>query len=268
MPAQGKRRALGQHFLKDRSICKLIAETGIQLAREHACRTLLEIGPGKGAITDPLVTLRPEAPSIERFVLAERDRDFVSAWRSRAVTEAVEEGDFLELPEERWLAPPPVAVVSNLPYSAGTAIVARLARHPETIPFMVLMFQAEVAQRLRAERGTKDWGSLSIWIQNRWDVRKLCLVPPEAFSPPPQVKSEVIVLTRRSAPRIAVSDEAVWEKLLKACFAHRRKMLRASLRSAQPYLRALQASGIDPTKRAEALDWEEWARLYSETEAP
>ncbi|MCM2324609.1 MAG: 16S rRNA (adenine(1518)-N(6)/adenine(1519)-N(6))-dimethyltransferase RsmA, partial [Oligoflexia bacterium] len=255
-----------QHFLKDRSICRLIAETGIQLAREARCKTLLEIGPGRGALTDPLIELRPQAPDLERFVLAERDRALAAEWRARAVTEAIEEGDFLELPEEKWITPAPVAVVSNLPYSAGTAITTRLARHPDRIPFMVLMFQAEVAQRLRAEQGTKDWGSLSIWIQNRWDVRKLCTVPPSAFSPPPEVQSEVVVLTRRTEPRIAISNEALWEKLLKASFMHRRKMLRAGLRSAEPYRQALDASGLDATKRAEALSWEEWARFYRAVE--
>jgi 16S rRNA (adenine1518-N6/adenine1519-N6)-dimethyltransferase len=150
-----------------------------------------------------------------------------------------------------------MGVVSNLPYSTGTAILDRLAR--EEIPFMVLMFQAEVAQRLRAEPSTKAWGSLSIWLQNRWDVTRLCGVPPGAFSPPPDVDSEVVVLRRRAEPRVAVKSEEAWEKLLKVSFAHRRKMLRGSL--PPPYKAALEKAEIDGTKRAEALGWDEWSRF-------
>jgi 16S rRNA (adenine1518-N6/adenine1519-N6)-dimethyltransferase len=127
------------------------------------------------------------------------------------------------------------------------------------------MFQAEVAYRLRAEPETKSWGSLSIWIQNRWDVTKLVFAPPGAFSPPPDVDSEVVVLKRRDEPRIKIPEgaqyEEAWEKLLKSCFQHRRKMLRSGI-APGIYRNALEASGVDGTKRAEALDWNEWGRLF------
>lgn len=266
MPAYGKRRALGQHFLKDRSIIQKITETGVRLALEKGCRALLEIGPGKGAITDPLHELLGSQRQIERFILAERDRDLVALWREKAIA-TVEEGDFMDLPEERWLGLTPLAVVSNLPYSAGTAIATRLAEHPDKIPVMVLMFQAEVAQRLRAESGTKSWGSLSIWIQNRWDVEKLLFVPPGAFAPPPEVDSEVVVLRARAEPRLPIPlhspEDGLWQQLLKTCFLHRRKMLRAGLKGHPRFFDGLQKSGIDPTKRAEALSWDEWQKLFA-----
>lgn len=203
MPAFGKRRALGQHFLRDKSIATLIAETAVKGARERGAVALLEIGPGKGAITDLLLDELKAKEPVLPMLLSERDREFAANWRVRVHMEKdleVAEGDFLELPESTWLARTPLAVASNLPYSAGTAIVVRLAEHPDKIPIMVLMFQAEVAYRLRAEPGTKSWGSLSIWIQNHWEVKKLCAVPPGAFAPPPDVDSEVVVLTPRAKP--------------------------------------------------------------------
>ncbi|HUP56366.1 MAG TPA: 16S rRNA (adenine(1518)-N(6)/adenine(1519)-N(6))-dimethyltransferase RsmA [Bdellovibrionota bacterium] len=265
MPAHGKRRALGQHFLKDTSVIDRIVDRGLELASEHEVKSLLEIGPGRGALTLPLLERLGRAPSIARFTLCERDRDLAANWRAFDVGNRllVREGDFVTLPREEWFGEAPIGIVSNLPYSAGTAILDRLAREHESIPFMVLMFQAEVAQRLRAEPGTKAWGSLSIWLQNRWDVSRLIAVPPGAFSPPPEVNSEVVVLLRREKPRVEVTDEKLWEDLLKACFAQRRKMLRSALSSRKPYRSALDASGVDVTKRAEALDWSEWNRLLS-----
>lgn len=275
MPAFGKRRALGQHFLRDRGIIEKIAATAVDEARARGCRALLEIGPGRGAITGPLLERLEDNPAlVERMILAERDRFLAAEWREQARGRhggkpelVVEECDFNELADERWLATAPLAVASNLPYSAGTAILQKLARHPEAIPVMVLMFQAEVAARLRAEPATKAWGSLSIWIQNQWDVRKLCAAPPGAFAPPPDVDSEVVVLTRREQPRVQVTDPEAWEGLLKACFAHRRKMLRSGLPEG-PMRAALERSGIDPTLRAEALSWEQWRSFYEAIRAP
>jgi 16S rRNA (adenine1518-N6/adenine1519-N6)-dimethyltransferase len=236
VPQFGKRRALGQHFLRDKNIAGKIAATAVAEARKNGCRVLLEIGPGKGAITEPLLDqLNAEDGSVKQMILAERDSELIALWEERARQGVgfplrVEGGDFVELPEERWLTDAPIAVASNLPYSAGTAITVRLARHFDKIPVMVLMFQAEVARRLRAEQGSKEWGSLSVWIQNRWDVTKLVAVPPGAFAPPPDVDSEVVVLRRRAEPRVPVPHDAkgeeLWDSLLRVSFAHRRKMLR------------------------------------------
>ena len=271
MAVFGKRRALGQHFLRDRNIIEMISQTAVEEGRSHGCKALLEIGPGRGAITHPLLEKLEAQHEIERFMLVEADRGLASDWREFAKkrellkpTFSIEEGDFVQMPEEKWLTATPLAIASNLPYSAGTAILTRLARHTAEIPVMVLMFQAEVAARLRAEPGTKAWGSLSIWLQNRWDVRKLCAAPPGAFAPPPDVNSEVVVLTRREAPRVnvPVDQEDFWNGLLKACFAHRRKMLRSGLDEG-PYREALTHSGIEPTKRAEELGWDEWVRFFA-----
>jgi 16S rRNA (adenine1518-N6/adenine1519-N6)-dimethyltransferase len=272
MTSQGKRRALGQHFLKDSIIADAIAERGVQEALESGCKSLLEIGPGGGAITLPLLEQIKAVSSLQSFQLVEKDDYLAQKWAIKCLESppacripfSVRAGDFLEIPESDWLAHGqlPLAVVSNLPYSSGTAILNRLARHPDSIPVMVLMFQAEVAKRLRAEPNTKERGSLSIWIQNLWDVEKFLSVPPRAFAPPPKVHSEVVILKRRTHARIpqttALDDGKIWESFLKVCFAHRRKMLRSSL----PWRNALEQSGVDGTKRPEALQWPEWERLF------
>jgi 16S rRNA (adenine1518-N6/adenine1519-N6)-dimethyltransferase len=266
MDPQRKRHAFGQHFLKDPRICNAIVEAALNDAHTFGCKTLLEIGPGRGAITDLLIERQRSEPGKYSFILVEKDRDLAAGWRESQPGVTVECADFLRLPEERWISSPPVAVVSNLPYSAGTAIVIALAKHPDKIPTMTLMFQAEVAQRLYAQPGTKSWGSLSIWIQNRWDVKRLLHVPPGAFHPRPKVNSEVVSFHPRKEPRIVIAPTAEadqhWEKLLKVCFLHRRKMLRSALPKNSIWSRALEKSGIDPTLRAEALSWENWEQLY------
>jgi 16S rRNA (adenine1518-N6/adenine1519-N6)-dimethyltransferase len=276
MATLGRRRAYGQHFLKDKSVSTKIAQTAVEAAENTGCKTLFEIGPGRGAITDPILELAQRSHSLKQVILCEKDRSLAADWTARAVTNkilSIHDADFLELDEAKWLGEAPLVIASNLPYSAGTAIFTRLAQHPEKIKTMVLMFQAEVAQRLRAEVSTKAWGSLSIWTQNRWDVTKLLTVPPGAFHPPPEVMSEVVTFVPRAKPRVDVpSDitdpkllakaEAIWESLLKNCFAHRRKMLRAGLPKAGPLRNALESSGVDGTKRAEALEWQEWEKLF------
>ena len=274
MAQHGRRRALGQHFLRDTKVCETISETAITLAHESGCSRLLEIGPGKGAITRVILhKLEKDARGIKEFVLVERDAHLAEIWSADAGEEQgypyrVELADFVEITEERWLhGEGPLAVVSNLPYSAGTAILVKLARRRKEIPVMTLMFQAEVAARLRAVPSTKDWGSLSVWIQNRWDVTKLIAVPPGAFIPPPDVQSEVVVLKRRAEPWVPMDDadprqEELWESLLRTAFAHRRKMLRSGLPPSGHWRNALVASGLDGTKRAEALTWQEWRTFF------
>ncbi len=248
MPAFGKRRALGQHFLRDEILCDLIVDKFLEEAQSAGCTSLLEIGPGKGALTFPLLQRLKKNPI--PLVLCEKDRVLAQAWLERLapVTSCkVQEADFLTLPEDLWLTKSPLGVLSNLPYSSGTAILNRLASCTQEIPVMVLMFQAEVAERLRAERSTKAWGSLSVWIQNCWDVSKLHRVPPGAFSPPPEVFSEVVLLRRRETTRINVSADprgpALWQALLKAAFAHRRKMLRSGLPHTPPIKMHLKSQG-------------------------
>jgi 16S rRNA (adenine1518-N6/adenine1519-N6)-dimethyltransferase len=280
MSTYGKRRALGQHFLKDLGVIQKIVGKTLEEAVLNQCTVLLEIGPGKGALTLPLLeSLKTQGlhqkNSVQRLLIVEKDEGFAEFWVAHGrsnwsagadLTLTVQKGDFMDLPENLLFGHGKMGVVSNLPYSAGTAILNRLARQGATIPFMILMFQAEVAQRLRAEEATKGRGSLSVWIQNLWNVNHFLDVHPKAFLPPPEVNSEVLCFQRRSSPRVdGTTDpegERLWETLLKTCFAQKRKMLRSILNSQRVWQNTLELSGVDGTKRAEALQWQEWNQLF------
>lgn len=271
MTATRRRRAFGQHFLKDEKVISTIVRTTMEQVNTSGAKALLEVGPGKGAITRALLEAFPNATSLERFLIVEKDRRLADEWvelckkmeRIEVIT-----ADFLDVTKDVYLAVEPMVVVSNLPYSAGTAILQELAAHPGQIYSMVLMFQAEVAARLRAVPGEKAWGSLSLWIQNQWDVKKLLSVGPGAFIPPPEVNSEVVILEARKELRIKAPDGASveetahwntqWEKLIRIPFLHRRKMLRSGLPKGSVWKEALEKAEIDGTRRAEDLEWKDW----------
>jgi 16S rRNA (adenine1518-N6/adenine1519-N6)-dimethyltransferase len=255
------RQRLGQHFLTDTRLCEKIVNELFEMMKSTNSENLLEIGPGKGALTLPIID---RISDLKSFTVVEKDYDLSDHWFQeikKFPQMKLVSGDFLDVSEDTWKKDN-LCVISNLPYSAGTAILNRLAAHPKQIKGMVLMFQQEVAERLKAKSGTKEWGSLSIWIQNQWEVTSVQVVPKGAFTPPPKVTSEVIKLVPRKEPIVNVSDEALWEKLLKASFAHRRKMLRSGLSGQPHFKKALESAGIDPTKRAEALGWDEWKSFY------
>lgn len=261
MKSFDKRKAFGQHFLSDDQVIQGIVNATMDSLSRHAGHSLLEIGPGRGAITRPLLN---RLPADQKFYVAERDRVLIDFWKPESRIHQLLEGDFLEQPDELLVSLGKTIVVSNLPYSAGTAIVVRLCEMGSQIPEMILMFQAEVAKRLYATPSTPDRGSLSLYIQNEWDVKRLLVVKPESFDPPPKVMSEVVVLKRRENPHIPLPDLAArkkWNHLLKTAFQHRRKMLRVNFNGTQ-WKSALDQSGVDPTLRAEALDWKEWILLW------
>lgn len=284
MPASPRRRAFGQHFLRDQKVIDRIVATTFEYVEKHSARSLLEIGPGKGAITHPLLGAAKSAPTLERVLIVEKDRNLAAEWvdqtRDSSRVEILE-ADFLRVDSAFYLGRGPLIVVSNLPYSSGTAILQEVARFPAEIPAMVLMFQAEVAARLRAVPREKAWGSLGLWIQNRWDVKKLLAVPPSAFIPPPEVNSEVVVLEARSTLRVPCPPcpnpeftekwlsawETNWEKLIRIPFLHRRKMLRSGLPKGSIWKEALEAAGIDGTRRAEDLEWSDWEKWLTEVQS-
>lgn len=271
MPASRRRRAFGQHFLKDTRVISTIVDTTMERVKDTGAKALLEVGPGKGAITHSLLDALPFAHGLERFLIVEKDRRLADEWIDQCKPLAnveVIEADFLKVSAEVYLATEPLIVVSNLPYSSGTAILQELAQHPGRIVTMVLMFQAEVAARLRANPREKAWGSLSLWIQNRWDIKKLLAVPPGAFAPPPEVNSEVVILEARKEPKIRIHEGAtpeeiahwdqLWEKLIRIPFLHRRKMLRSGLPKDSIWKEALEKAGIEGSRRAEDLEWKDW----------
>lgn len=256
-----KQKAFGQHFLNDDKVIQGIVDHALDGLKKHPEASLLEVGPGKGAITWPLIK---GLPIEKQFFVAERDRDLIEYWKPESRITKLLEGDFLRHSDEVLQAMGPLVVVSNLPYSAGTAIVVRLAEMPKQISEMVLMFQAEVAKRLYAEASTSDRGSLSLYIQNEWAVERLMVVRPEAFKPPPKVMSEVVKLTRRAEPLINVDQpekREAFNDLLHHGFKHRRKMMRGNL-AGTVWQKAFDESGVDVKIRAEALEWKDWVAIW------
>jgi 16S rRNA (adenine1518-N6/adenine1519-N6)-dimethyltransferase len=253
-----RRRALGQHFLRDagiaRSIVDLLAPTPADL--------VVEIGPGQGALTAEL------SRRAGRVVALEVDRGLSE--RLRVALPAVE---VLDVDARAWdwcsLARPAggrALVVGNLPYSVGTNILVALARAPQAIDRIVVMLQREVAERVAAAPGGKTYGSLSVHVQLRWRVELAMRVPPGAFRPPPKVESAVLRLTPLPAPPVELADERRFEAVVRAAFAQRRKTLANALAKGLglPVGAAREAAasaGVDPGRRAETLDIREFAEV-------
>lgn len=270
-----KRRHFGQHFLRDRhSIEKIIgeAERLIKAAKQEKFdyTNIIEIGPGKGALTRGLIELAKKHRL--KLTLVEKDRELVKFWNDeiQTSTQATDQTIDLEILEQDAVefslssAITKALVVSNLPYASGTPILTNLSKF-KNITAMVLMFQKEVSDRIASPPDTRDFGSLSLAMQNIYTVTELIKVGPGCFSPPPKVMSSVITLQRRLEPFLTETfdDQEILEKLAKACFLHRRKMLRSALPKDSDYMKALDLAGVNLTKRAEALSWEEWRKAVS-----
>jgi len=253
-----KRRALGQHFLRDPGIARAI----VDLVEPTASDLVVEIGPGEGALTREL------ARRAGRVVALEVDRELLAALRRRWPTIEVLEAD-----ARTWdygiLERPPggrVLVVGNLPYSVGKPIVAALLEARAAIDAMALMLQREVAERLAAPPGGKTYGAMSVLTQAVCDVELLLRVPPGAFRPPPKVDSAVVRLTPRPHPRVPPGLEARFRDVVRAAFASRRKTLANALTgglglSLGVAREAAARCGVDPGRRAETLTIEEFVSL-------
>jgi 16S rRNA (adenine1518-N6/adenine1519-N6)-dimethyltransferase len=256
------RKSLGQHFLLDTAITDKIARYAGDLKAFH----VIEIGPGPGGLTRSLLM----AGAKQLHVVEKDDRCI-------AIMQELEEAfpgrltilheDALEV-DLVTQVPAPRKIVANLPYNAGTIMLinwlGEVYRHGTgAFASMTLMFQKEVALRITAEPGNKDYGRLSVLAQWLCDCRYDFELPPGAFSPPPKVSSAVITLTPRARPLVDV-DKAALETILAKAFGQRRKMLRVALKGLPvPADVLLEKAGIDGTLRAEALDVETLCRLAS-----
>ena len=255
-PAHVPRRSLGQHFLIDKNIVHKI----VRLAELQPGETVLEIGPGRGILTDALLD------SSGLVVAVELDAALCAHLRAtlgRRSNFRLVEGDALTFDYAQ--VPSPFLVVANLPYYVSTPLLFRLLEDRRRIDRLVLMLQEEVVARLAAAPGGRDYGALSIAAQFYCEVRQAFRVPPTCFRPKPQVGSAVVVLTPLPKPRVSVADEAFFFRVVRAGFAHRRKALPNSLRDegfeGAPTAAALEQAGIDPRRRAETLSIEEFAAL-------
>lgn len=252
------KKALGQNFLLDLNLTARIARQAGDLSQ---C-DVLEVGPGPGGLTRGLL-----AEGARRVLAVEKDSramaplaEIAAAYPGRL---EVINADALTLDPLAHLTPP-IRVVANLPYNIGTELLVRWLTPDDWPPFwqsLTLMFQKEVAQRIVAKPGSKAYGRLAILAQWRCDAKVMMELPPEAFTPPPKVRSAVVHLTALPAPRFE-ADADVLQNLTATAFQQRRKMLRASLKGLHPDIGGVLTSvGIDPTSRAEQVDLEHFCAL-------
>ena len=261
------RRALGQHFLADPGVAARIVDAVGATAADLVC----EIGAGAGALTRALAERAGRLVALEidpalHARLAAAARHWPEADRVEIRLADARELAYAEL---RVLCPRPggrVLVVGNLPYSASKAILDRLLGAHAALDLAILMLQREVAERLTATPGGRDYGALSVFWRRWAVVSPVLTVPPAAFRPPPAVESAVIRAAFSAAPRVAVADEAAFSRVVRAAFGQRRKTLGNALRgaglgSSQRVAAILAGAAIDGRRRAETLSLEEFARL-------
>lgn len=254
----GRRRALGQHFLRDPGVARAIVDLVAPTAADH----VLEIGPGEGALTSELAARAGRLTALEI--------DSVLAARLRGRLPGVE---VVDADARAWhygaLERPPggrVLVVGNLPYSVAKPILAALMTARAAVDEMALMLQQEVAARVAAAPGSRVYGALSVLTQLYADVRLALRVPPGAFRPPPKVDSAVIHVRVLNALRVPVADERRFAAVVRAAFGRRRKTLANALAGGlgvgpSVTRRAAADAGIDPGRRAETLTILEFAAL-------
>ena len=249
---QPKKR-FGQHFLHDRGVVQRILDA----LDPRAGDTLVEIGPGPGALTRPLLD------RIGHLHAVELDRDLAAQLRSDYAPGklTVHEADALKF-DFCALAPAggKLRIVGNLPYNISTPLLFHLLDQERCIGDMLFMLQKEVVTRMAAAPGNKDYGRLSVMLQWRVRVEKLFDVRPGAFTPPPKVDSTVVRLTPHHNPPVDVHDAAVFAQLVQAAFAQRRKTLRNNLKGLLS-TETISALGIAPERRAETLSLVEFALL-------
>jgi len=263
-PARGRRRALGQHFLRDENVARRIVDLVAPTPRD----LVVEIGPGRGALTERLARVGGHVLALEiDHALAADLRERFGGWPHVEIVEA----DARRFPYGRVRDRLPersgrVLVVGNLPYSVGKPILMALVETGNAIDEMALMLQKEVAERVAASPGKKSYGALSVLTQMACETRFALSVPPGAFVPPPQVDSGVVHLRSRAAPAVVVGDLRVFSGVVRAAFSQRRKNLAnaiaAGLRMPVERARVIVATaGLDPGCRAETLGLTDFARL-------
>ncbi|MEH6943984.1 16S rRNA (adenine(1518)-N(6)/adenine(1519)-N(6))-dimethyltransferase RsmA [Bacillus sp. JJ722] len=265
------KKSLGQNFLIDTNILhRIIDFAGLDQEKSGA----IEIGPGIGALTEQL------AKSSKRVVAFEIDQrllpilqDTLSPYEHvKVIHQDVLKADVGNVIEQEFQGVDDLMVVANLPYYVTTPIIMKLLEEKLPIRGIVCMLQKEVADRISAKPGTKEYGSLSIAIQYYTEAETVMIVPKTVFIPQPNVDSAVIRLTKREKPLVEVKDEDFFFTVTRASFAQRRKTLQNNLTSQLKngkekkdlILAALERANIDPKRRGETLTIEEFGRLSDE----
>ncbi|KYD05844.1 16S rRNA (adenine(1518)-N(6)/adenine(1519)-N(6))-dimethyltransferase RsmA [Saccharococcus caldoxylosilyticus] len=261
------KKSLGQNFLIDTNILRKIVDAA-EISSETGA---IEIGPGIGALTEQLAR---RAKKVVAFEIDQRLlpilADTLSPYGNvRIIHQDVLKADIHQVIADEFTDVADIMVVANLPYYVTTPIIMKLLTDRLPIRGMVVMLQKEVADRLAAKPGTKDYGSLSIAVQYYTEAAVVMTVPRTVFIPQPNVDSAVIRLIKRKQPPVAVNDEAFFFQVVRASFAQRRKTILNNLVNNLPNGRAMKEqieislanASIDPRRRGETLTMEEFAAL-------
>ena len=260
------KKSLGQNFIIDTNILSNIVQTGAV----DKDTTVIEVGPGIGALTEQIAK---EAKEVFAFEIDDRLLpvldDTLSPYDNISVFhEDILKVDFEEFQKNYLQDCTRLVVIANLPYYITTPIIMHLIESSLPVEEMVLMMQKEVASRLEAIPSTKAYGSLSIAIQYYMDVEVAFTVPRTVFMPQPNIESAIIRLTTLKQPPVTVNDEDLFFKIVRASFVQRRKTIWNNLRKAlddkekEELLREVFANAdIDPSRRGESLSIEEFGRL-------
>ncbi|HMG25398.1 MAG TPA: 16S rRNA (adenine(1518)-N(6)/adenine(1519)-N(6))-dimethyltransferase RsmA [Acidimicrobiia bacterium] len=249
-------RRLGQHFLADLNTARRI----VRLAGVDAGDRVLEIGPGLGSLT---LALRERGCDV---LALEVDRRLASVLGDVVAGDdgvRIVTGDALTVDLDALFDAGPWHCVSNLPYSVATPVVVRVLQEAPSVRSALVMVQREVADRLVAAPGSSAYGAASVRVAYYAEAKIVGMVPRAVFVPVPKVDSALVELVRRDAPPVEVPSRDLLFELVRAGFAHRRKMLRSTLRPAlgERTTDALTEAGVDPRARAESLGLEQWAAL-------
>jgi len=264
------KKSFGQNFLVDQNyIDKIVAALN-----PRKDETIIEIGAGRGALTEKLIE------SGAKIIAIELDRDLIPLLRGnfgeyenfRLIEQDALKVDFAELlnnPKSDFPNPKKAKLVANLPYYISTAILQKLIRQRGIFSWMILMFQREVVDRITAKPGNSERGFLTLLVEAYLNTEKLFDVPPNAFQPSPKVQSAVMRLITKEVCKIDVEKEDLFRELLSAGFAQKRKTILNNLRNAQPNLKEkignienlLESCRIDSKRRAETLTLNEWINL-------
>jgi len=250
------RKRFGQNFLHDPGVIEHI----VAAIRPRPGEQLVEIGPGRGALTVPLL----EAAG--RLTAIELDRDLIQPLQQRChrtgeVT--VHAADALRFDYCTLADGTPLRILGNLPYNISTPLLFHLLDQRHCIRDMHFMLQKEVVERMAARPGSGQYGRLSVMLQYRCMVSPLFTIGPDAFDPPPKVDSGFVRLEPFARPPVTVADEAVLADVVRQAFAQRRKTLRNTLRGLLD-ADEIRRAGIDPARRAETLDLGDFAALANQ----
>jgi 16S rRNA (adenine1518-N6/adenine1519-N6)-dimethyltransferase len=260
------KKSLGQNFLIDQNILRKIVDA----AKLDETKGALEIGPGIGALTQRLAETAGKvvAVEIDQRLIPVLKENFKPYDNVDFIHHDVLKVDIRELFSAHFSGLSGVSVVANLPYYVTTPIIMKLLEDKLPLEHIVVMIQKEVAERMSASPGSKDYGSLSIAVQYYCEVELVCIVPHTVFIPQPKVDSAVIRLIMRDKPPVEIEDEDAFFKVVRASFTQRRKTIYNNLMSAffqkdqkDVLKHLLEDCDIDPIRRGETLSMDEYARL-------